>query len=422
MRASATFVLLFALLLPGRGWAADPAAQSPSFALPEVTAASKFSEAQIAYVQSWISAKAPECPVNLAAAVARHFLEELQAEHPEKLDRLLSADFPAGDFESALLRQVGAQLAAPAQAALREAVAQRRIRLMLPGEKNLPAADAAALLAKIKDASPSQHRRLLEGRLEDDDLVLLLKKVRQPVATQKEPSSAKPKVLTAADIVSEFSRHNQAGSALLRLHAYTVEGRLKTADGKVQQLLLFKMRPDFFRLVVLEDGRTRYILAGNGERFWQQGPGGPPQVVPASAIGTRRYLAEFADPLLVGEDYHFEKLADGEVDGKKTYRISVQRADGSHFVADIDQEKFQEIAREDADKSITRYSDFRDVAGVTYAFREEAADAAGHKGGLDLVRITPNPGLIPAFFLPPTEHELGYFEIERLVAQAPAKQ
>ena len=77
---------------------------------------------------------------------------------------------------------------------------------------------------------------------------------------------ASPKVLTAAEIVSEFARRNQDGSALQRLEALTIEGRIRTAAGEEQQLFLYKMRPDRFRLVVRAGGTTRFILAFDGRR------------------------------------------------------------------------------------------------------------------------------------------------------------
>ena len=424
MRPRFTTVLLLSLLALGHGWAEEkavPASSGPTFALPPASSQSSvslFNEAQITFVQNWIWAKAPECPANLTTVVAQHFLAELQAEHPEKLDRLLFADFPASEFESALLRHVGAQLTAPAQSALREAVALRRIRLMLAGEKNTPTPAAAALLAKIQDASPSQSRRLLEGRLEDDDLVLLLKKVRQSGMTQKEPAPLKPKLLNAADIVAEFSRHNQAGSALQRLQAYTVEGKLKTATGEEQELLLFKLRPNRFRLVVRSAGLTRLILASDGSRFWQQSPGQPPQVVPAQEMGSRIYLAEFADPLFGGESYTFERREDGTVGGRKFHRIAVHRPDASEYVACIDTETFREIARENPDRSVARYTDFHEIGGVTYAFREEVADQAGRTGQFTITRLTPNPGLIQDLFELPSAQNVNYFKIEQLLASA----
>jgi hypothetical protein len=390
-------------------------------AAPTKAAPSRFSDGELAYVQSWIRQKAPECPVEAAGQVAEKFLEELQQRSPENLAQLLSPGFPSAAFESTLLRHVGAKLGGASQAAQRDEIARRRVLALLAqddrGTTATPA-EAAGLLEKIRDASPAQHRRLLEGRLEDDEFRLLLKKTRQAGMAQKEPAPDKPKVLAAADIVSEFSRHNQAGSAVQRLQAYAAEGRLTTPAGEQQELFLFRMRPDRFRLVMRSGGITRYILASDGGSFWQQSPGRPPQEIPPQSMGPRLYLAEFIDPLLAAEGYRFERLPDGASGNKKFHRLSVHRTDGSNYVACIDTETFREIARENEDGSGARYSDFRDVAGVTFAFREEVSDKEGRKGVLVLTRVTANPGLIQALFVPDAKQAPDYFEIEQALAGA----
>lgn len=429
MRVTTTPVVLLALLLLSRGAAADravpsPAANAAAFKIAPVESrpvASKFSDVQLAFVQTWIKQKARECPIEVSETVADQFLNELQQRNPDKFSQLLSRDFPQTSFESMLLRHVGLKLSGAGQTSQREKVAERRVAaLLIAGGREFRAAngDATGLIAKLKDSSPSQFRRLVEGKMDDDDLQLAIKKAGQSGVAQKEPAVAKPKVLSAADIVSEFSRRNQTGSALQRLNAYVVDGRLKTATGEEQQLLFFKMRPDSFRLVVRAAGITRYILAGDGSRYWQQTTGQAPQDVPVAALGQRRYLAEFVDPLFASEGYSYERLEDGSADGRKFYRIAVERADKSRYVSCIDAESFHEVIRENADKSTTRYSDYREVGGVTYAFREEVTDPAGHKGVLELTRITANPGLIQDLFDLPSRQELGYFEIEKILSPA----
>ncbi len=403
------------------GWAAEATAPAPIVTVtldaPGAPApAAKPSDARLARVSGWITERAPGCPPEVAIAAAQRFLEELEERHPEQLDRLLAADFPIREVESPLLRQVAAQLAGPKWASLREELARRRIETVRgTGEPGGP--DAASLMARIKETSAVQHRRLLEGRLEDDDLALVLRKARQKGSAPAGRAPAAPKVLTAAEIVSEFARHNLDGSALERLQAYVVEGRLRTATGEEQHLLLFKMRPDRFRLVVLVDGATRFIMGGDGRRFWQQQPGQPPQAVAPEVIGLRRYLGEFVDPLLVAEDNHYELLGGGAAGPQKPYRIAVRRADGSGYVAQIDQATFREIGREEADGASARYSDFREIAGVTFAFREEAVDREGRTGVLELTRITPNPGLVQELFRPPAPDDQSYFAFERLLAK-----
>jgi hypothetical protein len=425
MRAKISFVILLSTLSASATFADQKGKEaSPSFSLPPADAPaepSKFSGAHLAFVQSWIRQKAPECPTDISEAVAEQFLEELQQRSPEKLDKLTTANFPLADFESTLLRQVAAKLTGATHTAAREEIARRRVGAMLAASgRDAPEAakEASGLIEKIRDGSAAQYRRLVDGRIDDDDLQILLRKASQVGTAKKEPEPAKPKLLTASDIVTEFSRRNQTGSALQRLQAYVVEGRIKTANGEEQELLLFRMKPDCFKLVVRSAGVTRYILAGSGGRFWQHAPGKSPETVPLQALGQRKYLNEFADPLFSMDDYVFERLDDGTADGKKFYRVAVRRPDGSNYVARIDTETFREVGRENEDRSIARYSDFRDVAGVIYSFREDLTDVAGRPGMFELTRISPNPGLIRDFFEPAVRPDLGYYELEGYLAPA----
>jgi len=423
MRPIVLCLALFAASLAVTVRSADgPRAAIPKFELPPIgmgASTSQFTPAQLAFVQSWIRQQAPECPVEASAVVAQSFLEELALRHPDKADRLLAPDFPAAAFEPMLLRHAAARLTAAAQAPLREKLAERRVAALLARAGQGPSG-APGLIAKLRDTSSVQYRRLLEGRLEDDEVLPLLRKSGQPATAPLPPGPAAPRTLTAADIVSEYSRHNQAGSALQRLQGYIIEARLVTATGEVQQLVISRLRPDRVRLVVLADGLTRLTLGADSDRFWQQAAGGKVLYAAGKDTGERRYLAEFADPLFVNEGYTFTRLPDGSVDAKTVHRIKVERPDGSGYVAWIEPGTYRQIGRENADKSIARYSDFREVAGVTFAYREEMTDAQGRKGVLELTRVTPNPGLVAAYFFPPLEPGLDYYQVERSLARPAA--
>jgi len=381
----------------------------------------KFSDAQLARVRGWMLELAPSCPPAALASAAQHFLEELQWQQPDSLERLLTDRISASDFESMLLRHLAVPLTAAPQAALREELARQRVQVVLAHTGGMAVSTpqaAAGLIEKLKGTSQASYRRLLEGRIEDEDLVPLLTDARQAGTVSAQLAPAKPKELTAADIMAEFSRRNQKDLALDHMRAYTIEGTLTDADGKQQRLLLFKLRPDRFRLHVLVGDRTRYILSADGTQFWQEVPGGRPQVVSRESLGGRIYLSEFVNPLFGEmEGYAFKRVEDGTLDGRKIYRISVLRADGSHYMAGIDAENFQEVSEEYTGDIRVRYSDFREVAGLTVAFREETSDAKGHKDVFVLARFTANPGLVQEFF-ETKPHDLNFFAFEHLAAGA----
>jgi hypothetical protein len=400
-----------------------------AFVLPETnssaaSSASAFDAGKVAFVLTWIHEKVAGCPESVATGAAEKFLEQISVDAPAAFESAGTPEFPKKDFESALLRQVGAQLSSPANATLREMVAQQRIAALLAaqGTAKNPTQEAVDALARIKSTSSAYARRVLEGKMDDDDLLRLCKSTREPEAGSRPVVSApaKPKVLTASEIVSEFVRHNQTGAALARLRAYLVEARLHTGAGEEQHLFLYRLRPDRFRLLVQKDGLSLFVAGFDGVQYWRQAPGKPPQIIPVAEMGAMRNFGEFIDPLFESEGCTFERLEDGASAGRKCYRIAVVRANGSRHVSLLDQENFRELARENPDGSVMQYGDFRDFAGLQLAHREEQTNASGQAGILEVTRMEANPGLIDAFFAMPAPQEMDFFFLERAIAAAPA--
>ena len=378
-----------------------------------------YSSAQIARASAWIRELAPACPPAVAGDAAQSFLDELRERSPDLVDRMLAPNFPMHDFESALLRNVSLHLTGPGFDSLRAELARRRAQSVLARDGSrspAPPAGIDALLGKIKALSEARYRSLLEGRMEDDDLAFYLKRADDSGTPRPAPATAGGP--SASAIVAEYIRRNQTGSALQRWHAYVLEARVQTAAGETQQLCLYRLRPDRFRLTVSAGGVSRFIQAGDGEQFWQQVPGSPIQTVSRAKMGSRRYLAEFIDPLLSAEGYAFERLPDGGSGGGRFFRIRVRRSDDSTYVARIDALSYRQTGREEEDGSIVGFSDFREVAGVTFAFHEEVTDRAGQKGSMTLTRLTVNPGLIEDFFAPSPQGEQAFFEFENMLARA----
>lgn len=373
----------------------------------------------IAHVSGWLGREVPECSAEIRPAVATQFLKELQERRPMVLDRLRAMDAPTPELRSLLLRQASVLITAPMADPLREALAHRRLTALLTAEGWPPDAsgqEEARQMGKIKEFSPGLHLRLLDGRMDDDELSLLLARGRRPESENRPLVAAPPKLLTAEDIRAEYSRRNQENLALQNLKAYRITARRKTATGEEQDLQLFRLRPNRFRLAVRVGGSTRNILTGDGEHSWEQLPGGPLREVTEDLAEPRRYLGEFDNPLFLRESYAFERLEDGLTDNRITYRIAVKRRDGSGYVAGLDAENYREVWREHPDGSTVRYSDFRSVAGVTFAFREEVTDKNGLTTVMELSNLTPNPGFIPALFVPVAWAGPDYFAVERLWA------
>jgi hypothetical protein len=418
-----TYLCAVAIGLAAQVWTpASQAAESGKVAAAsEPATSSNFTAAQRDRVRVWIRELLPECPRAAALRAVDAFLEELQRRSPGSVDRLVEPEFDIKPFQSLLVRHVGAQLTDPLDAAVREQAARLRVRmLMVPDGTQAAKADETELVAKIREMPGVHWRRLLEGRMDDDEVLVLLRKARG-TATAVAKAEAAPKVLSAGEIVSEFVRRNQEGAALQRLRATTVHGKLEMAGGEELDIVLWKLRPDRFRLAVRSQGLTQVVTAFDGTHYWQQRPGQRPQTLSLEAVGPLRYLAEFVDPLFADQGVEFARLEDRTVPGELAYRIAVTRKDGSRYVAWIDRESFQQIGREVDDGVVVRYSDFRKLMGLTIAFREESVDAHGKRSVLTIDRITPNPGLVQAFFEKRDPSYPAVVDMERLIQPALAK-
>lgn len=374
-----------------------------------------YNDTQLAKVSEWIRREAPAYPAHLVVDAAQRILDDLGMHHRDELEVMLAGGGNNSGFRSILLRHMAAVLVGAQYAEQREGLARLRVGAVLQGaEPGTVEPDLGALITKLKTASQVQHRRLAEGRVDDDELLSLLRKARgDAVRTERK---ALPKVISAADIASEFSRRNQVGSSVERLQAYSIEATMIPATGEPRQFLLFRLRPDRFRLVLRAGGVTKQIITSSGHGYWVQTAGQPSKAVEASILGDLVHLAEFVNPLLRQEGYGFTKLDDGVMSERQVYRIRVVRPGGSRYDSCIDKENYREIAREHPDGSVTRFSDFREAAGVTFAFREELTDTKNQKVVVEMKRIRTNHGIVQALFEAPESND--YFRIEQLLAEA----
>ena len=378
-----------------------------------------FSDTQLAFVKGWIMERAPECPADIAGLVATQFLDDLQSNHPASFEQLMSPGFQSSEFESTLLRDIASHLTGPSWVALKERLAVRRVRFLTAKGDSASAGhpeDPAAIVARIRASSDIHYRRLLDGKIEDDDLSYFIKRGAPGSDVSRSEEDHQQRPLTADEIVADFSRHNQEGAALQKIQAYVIEGDVESQANGIVHLLMFKLRRDYVRVVVMKDGLTRSVIAGHDGAYWRQVPGGPPSDLGKAASTEMDNVGEFADPLFAEEAYIFTRLPDGAGASGAFYRIGVKRPNGSGFVAHIDPSNLREIGRDEENGSTSSNSDFRSVAGVIIPFRQESTDAKGAKTVFRVSRFTPNSGVTEVMFLRPGPRDQGYFEIERLLA------
>lgn len=376
-----------------------------------------------ATVLTWLRELVPDCPPEIAVDIAARFIDDLQRYHPADAERLTGTNFPTREYQSRLLQIAGTRLSGASEATQREAVALRRVQAMLE-QDGRPAAvgDGQAIVNGIKSNSAKTYARLVEGKMDDDELRRLARTDRTKDATDKVSASAppKPKVLSAGEILSEFARRNQNGAAAARLRGYAVESTMRVGDGPARTMLLYKLRPDFFRLQVPADAaQAGFIVGFDGARYWRQTEG-TAAILTAEGARSLVHQREFLDLLFEPGDSRSERIEDTVVDGRPCFQIVVKRRDGSGFIAQVDQENYRVLQRYDADGRRIQYSDFREFAGLTLAHREVITQPDGRVTTMEIARIAANPGLVRTFFSPPMSGQPDLFSLEKAVAQATA--
>ncbi len=415
--------MMIALASLARG-GPKPPVQPDSFTLTPLPpvgseAATTDRGAPVAAALAWLTENAPDYPPAIAPEAAARFVELVGERQPAEVIHLGSPALPVTRFESLLWQTAAARLSGPAYAAQREALASRRVRALLREAQGGEAANRAdPVIARLKAESSASYRRLVDGKMEDEDLLRFASAPDERARrAEAKPVSTAPKILSAAEIVSEFARRNQAGAATAKWRAYEVEATMQTPGGGEQVLQLFKLRPNRFRVHLRATGKDAQVVAFDGTRYWRQA-GPRVDTVSAEALGSLRYLAEFLDPLFDTDGHAFERREDTVYDGRPCFRLRVQRADGSYYDTLIDTENYHQLAREDSNGGRTRYADFRTVAGVTIAHREELTTRDGTVVTLSTSRLVPNPGLIAAFFETPAAQQLDLNPLEQVLAQS----
>ena len=367
---------------------------------------------------TWINTQIPQVPAERDREIAKAFLTRVADRRPDLAEALRAGRTDINPFASELLRESAATLSAPEYAALREQLARRRVGIILKTNQE-DASDAAAnsAIERLNTVSSVYKRKLVEGKVDDDDLWLLLKRIRGH-DTEKQAKAAVPHELTAAEIVDEYARRNQTGAAAQKLQAYSMQATLRTATGTTQKLTIFRMRPDLLRLVVSASDSTELVLIENGGQYWQEAKGQPTIAIPTKDIGSRKYLAEFLNPLFAQENYTFQRIEDEKIGDQKIYRLKVTRHDGSEYISCINAESFREVAHEKDNGLKIELNDFRDLGGVTVAYHETITSELGQQSQLQVERATANPGLIADLFQPNRAKTQEYYSLEAAFAAA----
>ena len=216
---------------------------------------------------------------------------------------------------------------------------------------------------------------------------------------------------TVHDRVSRVLAAYGGWGKLARVKSYRVEGDFFSAmrHSTVPTTRVFA-RPDRFKTLIDYPDRLEARLV-DGARGWRTEPGGALGEVHGPMLMAMVLQAARCDvPWILAERESLARFIDPlERDGVLLPGLEIPLGDGLVFRAWTDPVTFlvrvSQGALTDGRMAThfeTVYSDFRDVGGLKFAFREENF-ASGTQTGITLVkRVVLDPPLAPAEFAPPS--------------------
>ncbi len=221
--------------------------------------------------------------------------------------------------------------------------------------------------------------------------------------------------------------HADRATDIAQIHVEAIGGRARIAalrafratgsvinDGKHARFTMLAARPNRLRLEVHDENRTLIQATDGVHPPWElDTAANPSHAVQLSPVTAKAFLAdaEFDDPLVAapGSGNHIEFAGEADVAGQKFLRLLVTRKLSESFFLLLDPDTFFIAMRVDRPLTadgrrmaiVTRYADFRPVAGVLVAHRiaVEVNGKLTQEARLDAVE--PNPRLPAGAFSPP---------------------
>ena len=190
---------------------------------------------------------------------------------------------------------------------------------------------------------------------------------------------------------------------------YRVEGKILTGHQEADKptLRLFA-RPSRLKIVIEHPGRTEVRLL-DGAKGWRSGPGRT--LVEAEGVMLDSMVLQAARanlPWILAERRSVVKLGDPfVVMGRSLASLVVPLGEGLTLTAFVDPATHlidRVITQLDRPAMTTgfeaRFSDFREVEGVRFPFREENFASGAHTASTQILKLTLNPKLTETDFRP----------------------
>jgi len=351
------------------------------------------------------------------AAVARDFEVQLHRSSPNLAMRFATGRMDDEELEprvAAFLRKLEGTRAGVAAAAPAEPRA--RVLAALGRQALAPAAEterdelADRFLTALAARSRIVHADLLAGRLSDENL-----DSRLAVFLEDQRAAAIPEVPAATSAAAEAERFalRNFGRPAERVDAIALRCTVELPDGR-RDLVVYRKRPDFFRLHFCENGIVTLATGFDGSRAWMQRPARPGVEVPAAEAAPLQRSARFDHALVGWEERGAVLTVVSRDDAKNLIRLSVREKEGTEIISTIDTKTYEETASEehrpDGTVEETRFRDYRRFGILNVPQVQESWKGGTLRTTTRVTDVVLNPGLLDSVFARPRGGALDFMD------------
>jgi hypothetical protein len=260
--------------------------------------------------------------------------------------------------------------------------------------------------------SSTARDTLLAGRMPPEELQSRIDVFAADIRAERSQVVSDPAVTAVPAIEDAFEKAN-LGPVPERADSICCKGT--ESDGSVsREFVLFKKRPNFIRIHLLQDGLVVGVLAYDGATAWRQVPGRTPVQLEGQEAESLIASARYDNPL-VGYRERGAKARLESASGASPIRVSIREAGGDEVTETIDPATYNEISvgrKDSAGKwDETRFREFRKVGAFTLAGLQEHWNDGVLLSTTRIGDVRLDTGVLAKIFSMPTNSSLGYMDL-----------
>jgi hypothetical protein len=261
------------------------------------------------------------------------------------------------------------------------------------------------------------------GKMSDDEIQSRVSVFVGDLQAEAVRSAADPALAAALPIIDAYLKAN-FGSATDRVESLCYRGTVEEGS-KVRHFVIFKRRPNMIRIHIVDGDIVIGVLGYDGKTAWSETYGKPAIELGGPQAEQISNAAAFDDPL---QDYQAHGAVVRLVSRPAEVPIQLQIVDpdGTEMISTLDPSTHRQLSlrtkRPGKAWNEMRFSDYRKVGAVNFAFRQEEWGEGGLRSTTKIDEVALDPGLIEPFFARPTTTAISFMDLMGGLAEIEARQ